>query len=130
MYLSSLLVGALLPLGLIASPTTPEGAEVDTRAISRPQHCAIVGNSATVKCRTGPATKYDVKTTLRKGTAYDFWCVFKKECITINGSTNCGWHYIPALKCYVNGHYTSSACTLARLGSCAGNDDNNNADPW
>ena len=116
MQLSFILIGALLPLGLLASPTTPSDAEVEARrAINRPQCCHIVGSSATIKCREGPGTKWDVRTTLRRATAYDFWCVYSKECIT--GSTNwntmsalavkfllmgsSGWHYIPVLKCFV-----------------------------
>jgi hypothetical protein len=88
MHLSHFLTAALLPLGLLANPTAHEEAEIDARAIKRPQTCGIVGNSATVKCREGPGTKWDVRTTLRRGTEHDFWCVLSKECITIGGSTN------------------------------------------
>ena len=87
MHLSYLVTTALLPLGLLASPGFAEDA-LDTRAIKRPQTCGIVGNANTVKCREGPGTKWDVRTTLRRGTEYDFWCVYSKECITIGGSTN------------------------------------------
>ncbi|KAK4445319.1 hypothetical protein QBC34DRAFT_429098 [Podospora aff. communis PSN243] len=110
MHLSHLLTAALLPLGLFASPTGPDEAEIDARAIKRPQTCGIVGNAATVKCREGPGTKWDVRTTLRRGTEHDFWCVFSKECITIGGSTNC--------------------CTRARLGSCSDGDDKYAAQPF
>jgi hypothetical protein len=130
MQLSHLFTVALLPLGLLASPTDHEEAEIDVRAIKRPQTCGIVGNAATVKCREGPGTKFDVRKTLRRGTEHDFWCVYSKECITIGGSTNCGWHYIPSLKCFVNGHYTSGSCTRARLGSCSDGDDKYAAQPF
>ncbi|KAK0634091.1 hypothetical protein B0T14DRAFT_86249 [Immersiella caudata] len=113
MHLSYLFTATLLPLGLLAAPSSAE-EELDRRAIKRPQTCGIVGNANTVKCREGPGTKWDVRTTLRRGTEHDFWCVYSKECITIGGSTNCGWHYIPSLKCFVNGHYTSGSCTRGK----------------
>jgi len=92
MYPSLLLAGALLPFRLMAHPSA--AGEVESRgAISRPQHCSIVGGSETVKCREGPGTKYDVRRTLHRGDAYDFWCVLSKECVTIGGSTN--WYVLP-----------------------------------
>jgi len=70
MQLQFLFVGTFLPLGLMASTVE---LEVEPRAaISRPQHYSIVGNSEKVKCRTRPGTKWDVRTTLRRGHAYDF----------------------------------------------------------
>lgn len=90
MQLKFLLTGALLPLGLMASPT-PEADTTDaleSRAISRPQHCKIIGGSSTVNCRSSPRTTARVKTTLRKGNTYDFWCVQSAQCVTINGFRN------------------------------------------
>ncbi|KAL2139958.1 hypothetical protein VTI28DRAFT_4470 [Corynascus sepedonium] len=146
MQLKYLLTGALLPLGLFASPTPePEAAaeavpevfdsagqaqSLNERAIVRPQHCVIVGDSTYVNCRRGPATKWSVERRLRRGEAYDFWCVRSGECVTIDGFRNCGWHYSRQLDCYVSGHYTSNACTLARLGGCGGADDDDAADPF
>jgi hypothetical protein len=98
MQLKLFVLAAFLPAGLMAMPSAEAAeAEIDSRAaIKRPQYCTIVGNSATVKCREGPGTKYDVRRTLRKGDSYDFWCVLSKECVTISGSTNwyvCGSAY-------------------------------------
>ncbi|KAK3295301.1 uncharacterized protein B0H64DRAFT_474291 [Chaetomium fimeti] len=132
MQLKYLLTGALLPLGLMANPT-PEAdvdSSLDARAFSRPQHCQIIGGATKVNCRSRPKTSSGMRTTLRRGNTYDFWCVRSGECVTINGFRNCGWHYIRGLDCYVSGHYTDNHCTLARLGSCSGDDDNDAADPF
>lgn len=96
MQLKSLLIGALLPLGLMASPTpeaeadvSPAGGSLDPRAaFSRPQHCSIVGGSSTVNCRSGSGTKHHVKVKLKRGVTYDLWCVHSAECVTINGFQN------------------------------------------
>lgn len=97
MQLKTLLVGALLPLGLLANPT-PEAAavdapevdapELDARGFSRPQHCAIVGGSRTVNCRRGPGTKWGIKMKLKRGVQYPVWCVHSAQCVTINGFRN------------------------------------------
>jgi len=108
MQLKYLLTGALLPLGLFASPTPePEAAaeavpevfdsagqaqSLNERAIVRPQHCVIVGDSTYVNCRRGPATKWSVERRLRRGEAYDFWCVRSGECVTIDGFRN--WYVV------------------------------------
>jgi type 1 fimbria pilin len=91
MQLRFLLAWALSPLSVSAVATaeadSPDAA-VDSRAIVRPQYCTIVGGSSTVNCRTGPGTRYNVRTTLRKGTTHPFWCVVSAQCVTINGSVN------------------------------------------
>ncbi|KAK4126359.1 hypothetical protein N657DRAFT_688911 [Parathielavia appendiculata] len=140
MQFKYLLTGALLPLGLLASPTPETEASPDAfnsvnqslnpREFTRPQECKIIGSSTTVNCRRGPGTKYSVERTLRVGTTYDFWCVRTGECVTINGFRNCGWDYSRQLGCYVSGHYTSSACSLAGLGGCGGADDEDAAGPF
>ncbi|KAH6838546.1 hypothetical protein B0I37DRAFT_387144 [Chaetomium sp. MPI-CAGE-AT-0009] len=139
MQLKYLLTGALLPVGLMANPTAEADAapgfsdadsSLDSRAFSRPQHCQIIGGASKVNCRTSPRTTARVRTTLRKGNTYDFWCVQSAQCVTINGFRNCGWHYIRGLDCYVNGHYTDNRCTLGRLGSCGYDDDRGGADPF
>ncbi|KAF2744552.1 hypothetical protein M011DRAFT_479852 [Sporormia fimetaria CBS 119925] len=120
----SLLLTTLPPLLTLASPA-PEPADVDGSisldprgAISRPQYCSIVGGSSKVSCRARWRTTSDVKHKLPRGNSYNFWCVYTGQCITVNGATNCGWHYLRDLDCWVNGHYTSSLCTKARLGGC------------
>ncbi|KAK1829791.1 hypothetical protein QBC39DRAFT_310476 [Podospora conica] len=111
-----------------ANGTDAAAEPLDIRAISRPQSCAIVGGSSTVNCRGGPSTKHGVKLKLTRGRTYSFWCVYNgrnRECVTVGGAVNCGWHYLRDYGCYVNGHYTDNRCTLARMGSCSGDDDNN-----
>jgi hypothetical protein len=97
MQLKSLLIGALLPLGLAANPTPEAEADVDaslaggpldSRAITRPQHCQVIGGSSTVNCRSGAGTNHGVKVRLRKGVTYDFWCVQPGQCVTVNGFRN------------------------------------------
>ncbi|KAF2271640.1 uncharacterized protein EI97DRAFT_446470 [Westerdykella ornata] len=133
MKFSVLVASALLPLGIMANPGPVEADDVvEARTIERPQHCAIIGGSSTVNCRSGWTTSARVKRTLTRGNAYDFWCVKTGECVTINGAKNCGWHYLRDLDCFVNGHYTDNHCTLARLGGC-GNfdlDGEYNSDPF
>lgn len=90
MKLSVLLAGTFG--ALTASATETPNEALDARAIVRPQQCAIVGGSTTVNCRTGPGTRYSVRTALRKGTVHPFWCVVSAQCITINGSTN--WYVV------------------------------------
>ncbi|KAL2133161.1 hypothetical protein VTI74DRAFT_2822 [Chaetomium olivicolor] len=135
MQLKTLLLSALLPLGLMANPAPEAEAEagetLDARgAIVRPQYCKIVGGATQVNCRTGPRTKDSVRTKLDTGRTYAFWCVQKGECVTINGATNCGWHYRKDANCFVNGHYTDNSCTLARLGSCDWDDGDSNTGPF
>ena len=96
MQLKTLLISAILPFGLMANPTPDPEADVTEvggpldprRAIVRPQHCRIVGGSRTVNCRTGPKTSSSIRHRLTKGVTYDFWCVQKGECVTINGFQN------------------------------------------
>jgi uncharacterized protein YgiM (DUF1202 family) len=98
MQLRSLLVAALLPSGLLAAADPDE--TLDSRAaIVRPQSCAIVGSSTWVNCRTGPGTKYNVRTRLRKGTVHPFWCVVSAQCISVDGSTN--WYGLSSSPCWV-----------------------------
>jgi len=94
-FLPTLLLLFPLSVAAVASHDPAASAEINTnkleaepRAISRPQHCAIVGSSSTVNCRSGPGTKYDVRVKLARGRAYDFWCVYSKECVTIGGKRN------------------------------------------
>lgn len=95
MQLKFLLAGALLPLGLMANPTpeADDASSLESRAISRPQHCKIIGGSTKVNCRSKATTNSGVRTTLRKGTTYDFWCVRSGQCVTINGFRN--WYVSP-----------------------------------
>jgi hypothetical protein len=93
MQLTSLLIGALLPLGLLANPT-PDAAAVDAPALdargefARPQQCAIKGASQRVSCRRGPGTGYSVKQKLERGRPYPVWCVHAAQCITIGEVQN------------------------------------------
>ncbi|KAL2263945.1 hypothetical protein VTK26DRAFT_4132 [Humicola hyalothermophila] len=128
MQFKTLLIGALLPASLMASPTpemgdhvTVAGGALDPRArhqFTRPQQCEITRVSRAVNCRDGPGTKYRVKHSLKRGRPHPFWCVQSGECVTINGFRNCGWHYVKDLDCFVNGHYTDNRCTTARMGKC------------
>ncbi|KAH6854051.1 hypothetical protein B0I37DRAFT_441112 [Chaetomium sp. MPI-CAGE-AT-0009] len=143
----SLLAAALLPTGLLAAPVADDKltaieaeahAAAEARAaveareaadVSRNepafsldkreiQVCEIIGGSSRVNCRSGPNTSSGVVRTLPRGETYAFSCVRTGECVNIGGATNCGWDYSYTLGCYVNGHYTDSDCTLARLGRC------------
>ncbi|CAI4215802.1 unnamed protein product [Parascedosporium putredinis] len=113
MQLSSLLTVALLPLAALATPVPQDADVVSPSELFKrrtPTTCSIV--RAAVNCRSGPSTKYSAKKKLSKGSSHSFVCVVSGECITLDGSTNCGWHYSLSAGCYVNGHYTSSQCTL------------------
>ncbi|KAF9884411.1 hypothetical protein FE257_001811 [Aspergillus nanangensis] len=127
MQFSPFLIGALFAIGLHAAPVADnnnnagqsevlDGRKIFARA---GQLCRIVGTN-TVNCRTGPGTSYKSQESLTKEwtRGYYFTCVKSGECVTINGAVNCGWDYFEEDGCYVNGHYTDSSCTLAKLGRC------------
>ncbi|KAK4096485.1 hypothetical protein N658DRAFT_480573 [Parathielavia hyrcaniae] len=128
MKLVSLLTAGFLTTGLFAAPVTEDGASdiearepADVGVSKREVHrCYIVGGSPKVNCRAGPGTSYKVVRAFERGNWYNFGCVQSGECITLNGATNCGWDYTVwgGQECYVNGHYTDSSCTLAKLGKC------------
>jgi len=97
MNLLSLLTLALAGTAATApfNETHTDTEPLDIRAISRPQSCAIVGGSATVKCRSGPSTKHGVKLKLTRGRVYSFWCVYNgknRECVTVGGAVN--WYVV------------------------------------
>ncbi|KAL1864071.1 hypothetical protein VTK73DRAFT_6161 [Phialemonium thermophilum] len=131
MKLPSLLAVALLPFGLLAAPTA-EAADLEIRQeavaraagaglFERDRTCRLEGDAKSVNCRAGPGTKYKVVTTLGMWSEWVFDCVKSGECVNIGGKVNCGWHFIKYLGdhgCYINGHYTSDACTQASLGWC------------
>lgn len=105
----TLIAAAFLPLAAIAAPFADgetdvfipkdggaeilsdisvddsNGAEIFSRAA---QNCKIIGDSATVNCRSGASTSSDAVYTVRKGSTYRFTCVKTGECVTIGGSTN------------------------------------------
>ncbi|OJJ02476.1 hypothetical protein ASPVEDRAFT_41969 [Aspergillus versicolor CBS 583.65] len=125
MQLPSLLVGALLALGIHAAPVT-EGTDQSPASDGNSlfqrdsgQLCRIL-YSTHVNCRTGPGTNYKSVVGLNKEYTRGYWftCVKSGECITLNGAVNCGWDYFEEDRCYVNGHYTDGSCTLAKLGRC------------
>ncbi|KAJ5162000.1 hypothetical protein N7492_007392 [Penicillium capsulatum] len=116
--LNLLLVGALLTGGLRAVPVAEDSAQSevsDTRKIFQRsgQLCRVL--SKDTNCRTGPGTNFKRVVGLSSSwtRGYYFTCVKTGECVTLNGAANCGWHYLEEEKCYVNGHYTDSSCTLA-----------------
>jgi hypothetical protein len=76
----------------------------------RSVQCAIYPSA---NCRTGPGTGYKSVQVIPGGAIFTFTCVKSGECITVDGSVNCGWHYIPKVwgGCYVNGHFTGPQCT-------------------
>lgn len=97
MKLLSLLTLALAGTTAAApfNETETDAEQLDIRAISRPQSCAIVGGSATVNCRGGPSTKHSVKLKLTRGRVYSFWCVYNgrnRECVTVGGAVN--WYVL------------------------------------
>ncbi|KAL2864116.1 uncharacterized protein BJX67DRAFT_228784 [Aspergillus lucknowensis] len=117
MQLSSLLVGAFFALGLHAAPIadSPGQTEVSdgTEIFKRSgQSCRVLADE--VNCRSGPGTNYKRVVGLSSSwtRGYYFTCVKSGECITLNGAVNCGWDYFEEDRCYVNGHYTDSHCTL------------------
>ncbi|OJJ59812.1 hypothetical protein ASPSYDRAFT_44203 [Aspergillus sydowii CBS 593.65] len=125
MHLTSLLIGALLTLATNAAPVTdsPSQSEVpdESELFQRDsgQLCRILYTTH-ANCRTGPGTNYKSVLGLNKEWTRGYWftCVKSGECITLNGAVNCGWDYFEEDGCYVNGHYTDSSCTLAKLGRC------------
>ncbi|KAJ5891641.1 uncharacterized protein N7473_007869 [Penicillium subrubescens] len=123
MQLSSLLIGTLFALGLHAAPVADDAGQsevVDGKKLFERsgQLCRVL--SEHVNCRSGPGTNYDIKVGLSSSwtRGYYFTCVKSGECVTLNGAVNCGWDYFEEDRCYVNGHYTDSSCTLAKLGRC------------
>ncbi|KFX92070.1 hypothetical protein O988_07437 [Pseudogymnoascus sp. VKM F-3808] len=118
----------LLPILSIASPitkveATEEGGPV--ALVSEPrsedgifkrssQLCQTINVSTYVNCRAGPGTGYKSIMEVPKGSAATYKCYKRGECI--NG--NCTWDYIYDQKCYVNGYYTDSYCSIAKLGPC------------
>lgn len=77
------------------------------------QLCRVL-TSEYVNCRSGPGTNYPSVVQLSKDwtRGYYFTCVKSGGCVTYNGAVNCGWDYFAEDKCYVNGHFTDSSCTL------------------
>ncbi|KFY67162.1 hypothetical protein V496_01736 [Pseudogymnoascus sp. VKM F-4515 (FW-2607)] len=118
----------LLPVLSLASPVAEavESDEGPTALVSEKrssedelfkradQYCSIINVSTTVNCRAGPGTGYAMKAYAHNGDKYYFTCYKRGECV--NG--NCTWDYLKAGKCYINGYYTSSACSIANLGPC------------
>lgn len=103
MQLPSLLVGALLALGIHAAPVT-EGTDQSPASDGNSlfqrdsgQLCRIL-YSTSVNCRTGPGTSYKSVVGLNKEYTRGYWftCVKSGECITLNGAVN--W-YAPHLSC-------------------------------
>jgi uncharacterized protein YgiM (DUF1202 family) len=99
----TLIAAAFLPLATLAAPFADgetdafilkdrdisvddsNGAGIFSRAA---QNCKIIGDSATVNCRSGASTSSDAVYTVRKGDTYKFTCVKTGECVTIGGKTN------------------------------------------
>lgn len=99
MQFTSLLVAALLPVGLLAAPVADgvgqsevtDGRQIFERA---GQLCRIVGGADYVHCRTGAGTNYPYHVSLAKSwtRGYYFTCVKSGECITLNGAVN--WYVL------------------------------------
>ncbi|KAK1767503.1 hypothetical protein QBC33DRAFT_569837 [Phialemonium atrogriseum] len=113
----SLLVAMLLPLGALAAPVA-EDVDGINAPILYPRETLALDQGKELFDR-GPGTNYKATYKLPKGANYLFTCVKSAECVVINGATNCGWDWLPAGNCWVNGHYTDSHCTAAKLGMCA-----------
>ncbi|KAL3484778.1 hypothetical protein BJX62DRAFT_243614 [Aspergillus germanicus] len=77
--------------------------------------CSIINVSSYVNCRDGPGTANKIIATAHNGDKYKFSCFAKGECI--NG--NCTWDLLVwnGGRCWINGYYTSAACSMANLGT-------------
>ncbi|KAJ6071004.1 hypothetical protein N7467_012323 [Penicillium canescens] len=122
------LAAAFLPLVALAVPTAeaqpaePVPAEQVPRSLDEVSKrssigCKIVNSSSDkVNCRSGPGTSYPVVAYVFPGTTYTFNCYKSGDCY----EGNCTWDRVnySGGVCYVNGYYTSSACSTAALGKC------------
>jgi hypothetical protein len=107
MQLPSLLVGALLALGIHAAPVTDgtdQSPASDGNSLFQRdsgQLCRIL-YSTHVNCRTGPGTNYRSVVGLNKEWTRGYWftCVKSGECITLNGAVNWYVYTTLLLLCY------------------------------
>ncbi|KAJ5261313.1 hypothetical protein N7478_011908 [Penicillium angulare] len=140
MKFQATLVAALLPLVALAAPAAENALEfaqaipvkevqAETEAVRRSASleelskrssvsCKIINSSsAQVNCRSGPGTSYSIAGYVATGSTYTFKCYKSGSCY----ENNCTWDQVPLEGggvCYVNGYYTSSACSAAALGKC------------